>query len=55
MKNYTRNQKNQYLINKVATNPAFDPTKALTYRNLTGKYLSGNKYLKIDPNGIFIW
>lgn len=54
MENYTRNQKNQYLINKVATNPAFNPTKALTYRNLTGKYLSGNKYLKIDPNGIRI-
>ena len=54
MEDYTRNQKNQYLINRVATNPAFDPTKALTYRNLTGKYLSGNKYLKIDPNGIRI-
>lgn len=54
MENYTRNQKNQYLINRVATNPAFDPTKALTYRNLTGKYLSSDKYLKIDPNGIRI-
>lgn len=54
MEDYTKKQKNQYLINRMVTNPMFDPTKPLTYRNLTGNWLSGDTYLNFNPNGIRI-
>lgn len=44
MYNYTKKRMGDYMIGKAATNPMFNPTKATTYKNLTGKWLAGYNF-----------
>ena len=40
MRDYTKKRMGDYMISRAATNPAFNPTKPITYKNLTGKWLA---------------
>lgn len=44
MYDYTKKRMGDYMIGKAATNPMFNPTKATTYKNLTGKWLAGYNF-----------
>ena len=40
MRDYTKKRMGDYMISRAATNPAFNPTKPITYKNITGKWLA---------------
>lgn len=44
MYDYTKKRMGDYMIGKAATNIMFNPTKATTYKNLTGKWLAGYNF-----------
>lgn len=44
MYDYTKKRMGDYMIGKAATNTMFNPTKATTYKNLTGKWLAGYNF-----------
>lgn len=40
MRDYTRKKMGDYMVNRAVTNPAFNPAKPITYKNITGKWLA---------------